>query len=221
MRSHANELHFLDLRPQGPWNAAIVWLHGLGADGHDFAPFFSQSAWLPPETRVLLPHAPFRSVTLNMGFTMRAWYDIRNADLSAEPDRPGIQDSAARLGAFLKDLEEQGLDSHRIVLGGFSQGGVMALWTGLSYPRPLAGMAALSAYLPEDPPIEPIQRDSPLWLAHGRDDSLIPLALGTAMRDRLRRLGAQALEWREYPVDHGVSEAEINDLGRWLQGRLG
>ena len=217
---HGTPLECLDLAPEGPVRAAVVWLHGLGADGHDFEPLFRNGPGLPAGTRVLLPHAPQQPVTINGGLRMRAWYDIVSADLTAEADLEGIERSAGRLRALLEGLEGAGLDPRRIVLGGFSQGGVLALWAGLAYPRPLAGIVALSAYLPADPPVASAQGETPLFLGHGRHGSLIPFALGEAARDRLPRLGAQAPEWRAYPMDHGVSEAEADDLFAWLGGVL-
>lgn len=215
------DLDFLDLEPEGPLDSALVWLHGLGADGRDFAPFFRDPAFSLPRARILLPHAPVRPVTMNGGLSMRGWYDIRDPDVTVEPDLPGIRDSARRIGALLEALEHLGLESTRIAVGGFSQGGVLALWTGLGYPRPLAGIAAASAYLPDDPPLAPVQRRTPLWLGHGRHDSLIPFTLGVAARERLRTLGASDPVWREYPMDHAVSENEMGDLTRWLGGILG
>ncbi len=212
-------LDYLDHVPTAPARRAIVWLHGLGADGHDFEMLFRPGSGLPEATRVLLPHAPARPVTINGGLTMRAWYDIASSDLAADPDLPGIRASAERIAALLGDMEAAGILPERIVLGGFSQGGVLALWAGLGYPRALAGIAALSAYLPADPPVAAAQRETPLFLAHGRWDSLIPFGLGEAARDRLPALGAAVPEWHPYPLDHGVSDAEVADLRAWL-GRV-
>ncbi|HKJ72235.1 MAG TPA: carboxylesterase [Gammaproteobacteria bacterium] len=215
------DLEYLDLAPAGPADRAVVWLHGLGADGHDFEPLFRGAAGLPAGTRVLLPHAPRRPVTVNGGMTMRAWYDIASPDLTGDADIAGIERSAERIGALLGELEAGGLPAERIVLGGFSQGGVLALWTGLGYPRPLAGVAALSAYLPGDPPLAPAQRETPVFQGHGRHDSLIPFALGEAARERLPALGAPPPEWHEYAMDHGVCDAEVADLLAWLGRVLG
>lgn len=214
-------LECLELDPDGQARAAIVWLHGLGADGHDFEPLFRGGAGLPPDTRVLLPHAPHQPVTINGGMRMRAWYDITSPELTSHADLEGINRSAGRVTALLDGLEAEGIDPARIVLGGFSQGGVLALWAGLAHPRPLAGIAALSAYLPADPPMAGAQRQTPLFLGHGQDDSLIPFPLGEAARDRLPGLGAPAPEWHAYPMGHGVSEAEIGDLFGWLVRVLG
>ena len=214
-------LECLELSPAGQPKAAIVWLHGLGADGHDFEPLFREGTGLPPGTRVVLPHAPHQPVTVNGGMRMRAWYDIASADLTAHADLEGISRSASGIIALLEGLEADGIDPGRIVLGGFSQGGVLALWAGLAYPRPLAGIAALSAYLPADPPVSEAQGHTPLFLGHGQHDSLIPFTLGEAARDRLPALGTRPPEWHAYPMDHGVSEAELADLFAWLNGVLG
>ena len=199
----------------------MVWLHGLGADGHDFDPLFRQYRdRLPAGLKVILPHAPARPVTINGGMTMRAWYDIRSPELTGDVDREGIRESAAAIGQILAELEGEGIAARRIVLGGFSQGGVLALWTGLGHGRSLAGIAGLSAYLPEDPPVAEAQRGTPLFLGHGRLDSLIPFSLGTAARDRLPDLGASIPAWHEYEMDHGVCGPEAEDLVDWLKGIL-
>jgi phospholipase/carboxylesterase len=214
-------LERLDLKPQGPVRAAIIWLHGLGADGHDFEPLFRDAAGIPEGTRVVLPHAPQQPVTINGGMRMRAWYDIASPDLTADPDLDGIARSAAAVGELLAELEADGIPAERTVLGGFSQGGVLALWTGLGYPRGLAGIAALSAYLPAAPPVTAAQQGTPIFQGHGRSDSLIPMALGEAARDRLPALGARNPEWHAYGMDHGVCDAEIADLVAWLGRGLG
>jgi phospholipase/carboxylesterase len=211
----------LDLTPPGPARAAIVWLHGLGADGHDFEPLFRDAAGLPKGTRVVLPHAPEQPVTVNGGMRMRAWYDIASPELTADPDLDGIARSAAAIRELLAELETEGIPAERTVLGGFSQGGVLALWAGLAHPRPLAGIAALSAYLPADPTVAPAQSATPIFQGHGRFDSLIPLHLGEAARDRLPQLGARIPEWHAYGMDHGVCDAEIADLFGWLGRGLG
>lgn len=218
---HGTGLERLDLHPQGAAQAAVVWLHGLGADGHDFEPLFRGATALPAATRVVLPHAPEQPVTVNGGMRMRAWYDIVSPDLTADADIDGITRSAAAVGALLGELEADGIPAERIVLGGFSQGGVLALWAGLGHPRRLGGIAALSAYLPADPPVAGAQRATAIFQGHGRSDSLIPIHLGEAARDRLPELGARAPEWHAYGMDHGVSDAEIDDLFAWLGRVLG
>ena len=209
-------LETITLEAAAPARTAVVWLHGLGADGHDFAPLFRQAGPALAHTRVILPHAPVQPVTINGGMNMRAWYDIRSADLEGDVDRPGIEASRARVAALLEGLEAEGIPAERIVLGGFSQGAVLALWTGLGFPRRLAGIAALSGYLPGEPPLSEVQRATPVLMAHGRQDSLIPFALGEAARDRLGKLQEQPPRWRDYPMDHGVNEDEAAELMEWL-----
>lgn len=207
----------------GPQQAGsvLVWLHGLGADGHDFEPLFRDWTGLAGGLRVELPHAPARPVTVNNGLTLRAWYDIASPALTEDVDWPGIAESAALIGQRVRAAAERCGDSRRVVLGGFSQGAVMALWTGLALDIPLGGIAALSGYLPGDPQVAEAQRDTPLFLAHGQSDPLIPFSLGQSARDRLAELGTAEPEWHAYALEHAVSEAEAADLQRWLLGVLG
>jgi len=212
-------LEGVTLESEGPAERAVIWLHGLGADGNDFAPLFREAAL--PRTRVVLPHAPVQPVTVNGGMAMRAWYDIQSPDVQQDPDLDGIRESAKRVTAVLAGLEAEGIAAGRIVLGGFSQGGVMALWAGLGFPRPLAGIAALSGYLPAEPPLAEAQQATPLFMAHGRQDSLIPFALGEAARDHLTGILEQPPRWRDYSIDHGVNEEEARELVTWLAEVLG
>jgi len=202
-------------------DSAVIWLHGLGADGNDFAPLFQGAGGALAHTRILLPHAPVQPVTINGGMTMRAWYDIESPDLRETPDLAGIRHSAQQVADLIRELEGDGIPAARIVLGGFSQGAVMALWTGLGFPRRLAGIAALSGYLPADPPMDDAQGATPVFMAHGRQDSLIPFHLGEAARDRLADRLDQPPRWRAYPMDHGVNEDEAAELLAWLGEVLG
>ncbi|MFP4560382.1 MAG: alpha/beta hydrolase [Thiohalorhabdus sp.] len=204
----------------GPASRAVVWLHGLGADGHDFVPLFQGVEERLPGMRVVLPHAPQQPVTLNGGMRMRAWYDIVSLETTAQQDLEGIRASAERVGGLLDELEEEGIPAERTVLGGFSQGAVLALWAGLGRPRPLAGIAALSGYLPADPPLAEAQRETPIFLGHGRHDGVVPFPLGEAARDRLRALGCSSVTWHPYELDHGVDAEEAGDLLGWLEGVL-
>jgi phospholipase/carboxylesterase len=216
----ATPLERIQLEAAAEVDSAVIWLHGLGADGNDFAPLFQGAGGPLERTRVLLPHAPMQPVTINGGMTMRAWYDIQSPDLRETPDLAGIRHSAQQVADLIRELEEAGIPAERIVLGGFSQGAVMALWTGLGFPRPLAGIAALSGYLPADPPVDDAQRATPVFMAHGQQDSLIPCHLGEAARDRLTALLDQPPRWRAYPMDHGVNEEEAAELLTWLGGVL-
>ncbi|KPV39540.1 hypothetical protein AN478_10330 [Thiohalorhabdus denitrificans] len=205
----------------GSASRAVVWLHGLGADGHDFAPLFQGVEERLPGLRVVLPHAPQRPVTLNGGMRMRAWYDIVSLEPDAEQDLDGIRASATLVGGLLDELEGEGIPAERTILGGFSQGAALALWTGLGRPRPLAGIVALSGYLPADPPLAEAQRETPIFLGHGRHDGVVPFPLGETARDRLRTLGCRSVTWNPYELDHGVDAEEAGDLLAWVEGVLG
>ena len=202
--------------------AAIIWLHGLGADGHDFEPIVPELS-LPPATavRFVFPHAPVQAVTINGGARMRAWYDIGH---DGRQDAAGIRASQSRVEALIARERGRGVAAHRIVLAGFSQGGAIALQTGLRHPDPLAGVLALSTYLPLADTLEKeasaAARDVPIFMAHGVEDPLIPLARAAQSRDRLSALGYR-VEWHEYPMPHSVCAEEIRDIGVWLQRTLG
>jgi phospholipase/carboxylesterase len=201
--------------------AAIIWLHGLGADGHDFEPIVPELSLPPsPAVRFVFPHAPIQAVTINGGARMRAWYDIGH---DGRQDAAGIRASQSRVEALIARERGRGVAAHRIVLAGFSQGGAIALQTGLRHPDPLAGVLALSTYLPLADTLEKeasaAARDVPIFMAHGVEDPLIPLARAAQSRDRLRALGNR-VEWHEYPMPHSVCGQEIHDIGVWLQRTL-
>jgi phospholipase/carboxylesterase len=203
-------------------DAAIVWLHGLGADGSDFEAIVPELA-LPAGTRwrFLFPHAPVRPVTINGGMRMRAWYDIDpRAPLAGEGD---IRASADAVAALVEEQLAAGIDSRRIVLAGFSQGGVIALHLGLRYQRPLAGIVALSTYLHDPERLTDELRlentDTPIFFAHGLADPMIPITRAVTSREVLRKL-AYRVEWHEYAMGHAVCTAEIRDLSRWFSSAL-
>ena len=202
---------------------SIIWLHGLGADGHDFEPVANELR-LPAPVRYIFPHAPMRAVTINGGFVMRAWYDIAEMDIAAKPDEAGIRDSQAQVEALIRRENERGIPSGRIFLAGFSQGGAVALHTALRQSQPLAGVLALSTYLPLSAlaaqEMLPGTRTTPVFMAHGRSDTVVPAALGRASADALTTLGYR-VDWHEYPMAHSVCEAELRDLERWLAARMG
>ena len=216
-------LETVERQPDGPADAAVIWLHGLGADGRDFADLPPQLG-IPPDTavRYVFPHAPHRPVTMNMGLPMRAWYDIRRVGERGW-DVAGIRRSAAAVAALIAGEIERGVPASRIVLAGFSQGAAMALFTGLRYPEPLAGIIALSGYLllPDALPDEasPANRRIEIFQAHGRHDEVVPHALGHGSAERLQAAG-YPVEWREYAMAHHVCPEEVRDIGRWLAGRL-
>jgi phospholipase/carboxylesterase len=201
--------------------AATIWLHGLGADGHDFEPIVPELG-LPKSTavRFIFPHAPVQPVTINGGARMRAWYDVTN---DGQQDAAGIRASQARVETLIAREQKRGISPASIVLAGFSQGGAVALQTGLRYPERLAGILALSCYLPLPETLEQevsqTNRDVPIFMAHGTQDPVIPLSWAMRSRDRLKALG-YLIEWREYPMPHSVCAEEIADIGRWLRSVL-
>lgn len=201
--------------------ASVIWLHGLGADGHDFAGITSQLQ-LPTDLgiRFIFPHAPERPVTLNNGFIMRAWYDIYSLNNLHQEDQEGIQTSEQAIRRLIQQQLDAGISASRIILAGFSQGGALALHTGLRYPARLGGILGLSTYLPLisqfDPNRHAENRQIPIFLAHGEQDNVLPMALGIKTRDVLRQAG-YSVEWHAYPMAHQVCLPEIADINRWLQ----
>ena len=206
-------------------SASVIWLHGLGADGHDFEPLVPQLAWPgAPAIRYVFPHAPVRPVTINGGMQMRAWYDILSIDSDRGHDRQGIADSVRQVEALVAGECERGIPSGRIVVAGFSQGGAIALQLALAYPHKLAGLIALSSYLLFDGELEKrlheVNRDTPVFVGHGTMDPMVPFSMGQAVYDRLQTLD-YPVEWHAYPMPHAVCPEEIEDLGAWLKERLG
>lgn len=206
-------------------SAAVIWLHGLGADGHDFEPIVPYLG-LPPQTgvRFVFPHALMRPVTINGGMVMRAWYDIIEISASRGQDEAGIRQSADKIRALVEREVSRGIPASRIILAGFSQGGAMALHVGLRYQQQLAGIMALSAYLlfPEKLQIEASKAnaETPVFIGHGTHDPVVPFFLGQGVRSVLET-GEWPVEWHTYPIQHAVSPPEIEDVGRWIQQRLG
>ncbi len=205
--------------------ASIIWLHGLGADGHDFEPIVPQLSFPSARaTRFVFPHAPHQAVTVNGGMVMRAWYDIRDAQLPGYVDEAGIRRSQERLTAYVDRELAHGIDAERIVLAGFSQGGVIALRTGLAFEPRVGAILALSTYLPmsksSELETEPGGRTIPVFMAHGSADPLIPMSAAEESRDRLLTMG-YSVEWHDYPMQHEMCLEEIRDIGKWLSAILG
>ncbi len=204
----------------GTPDASIIWLHGLGADGHDFEPIVPELP-LPAglNARFVFPHAPVQAVTINYGHVMPAWYDVYG---DGRQDADGIRLSQGRIEALIARERERGVAPGRVVLAGFSQGGAIALQTGLRHPERLAGILALSTYLPLAESVaaeaSPTNREIPIFMAHGAEDPVIPLQRAVISRDQLRKLG-NPVEWHEYPMPHAVCPEEIADVGAWL-GRV-
>ncbi len=199
--------------------ACIVWLHGLGADGYDFVPITRELA-LPFAVRYLFPHAPIQAVTINGGQRMRAWYDIASPNLIEQVDKVGIRRAQGWITALLEAQVTQGISPDRLVLGGFSQGGVMALEVGARYKPSLAGLVALSAYLavPEEFP-EASPNSPPILMVHGSQDPIVPLALAEHSRRVLERK-AYRVSFQIFPMGHAVCAEEVALLERWLKARL-
>ena len=212
------------IEPAGRHRASVIWLHGLGADGHDFEPVAPELG-LPAGAgaRFIFPHAPFMAVTINGGQRMRAWYDIRSADLRQQEDAAAIRASAELVERYIQAEQASGIPASRIILAGFSQGGALALHTGLRYAVSLGGIIALSTYLPLPDRLRAeatdANRASPVFMAHGRADPVIPLAHGQATAEALRQAG-YAVDWHEYPMPHSVCPQEITAIGAWLSERL-
>lgn len=209
------------VEPAREVNASVIWLHGLGADGHDFEGIIPQLA-LPEDhgLRFVFPHAPVRAVTVNSGAKMRAWYDIAQVDLTQEVDWQGIEQSVQLLRDMVAQQVSQGIAMDRIMVAGFSQGGVIALHAGLRSPEPLAGIIALSTYLPELPAHQLKQPTScPIFMAHGLMDPMVPLA---AAEQALAILNGNGFSpsWQVYPMQHQVCMEEITDLSRFIQQNL-
>jgi phospholipase/carboxylesterase len=205
-------------------SASVIWMHGLGADGNDFVPIVNELALdRTPAIRFVFPHAPMRPVTINNGYVMRAWYDVSFGDLEGQSrlaDERGVRESQAHITALIEREARRGVAAQDIVLAGFSQGGAIALQTGLRHPQKLAGVMALSAYLPLAESLlqeaAPANKTTPIFMAHGTYDPVVPLMMGAGSMTLLTGLG-YAVEWRQYPMPHSVCPEEIQDIGAWLR----
>jgi phospholipase/carboxylesterase len=208
--------------PAPQWS--VLWLHGLGADGHDFAPIVPELVrkdW--PALRFVFPHAPMRAVTINNGMRMRAWYDIRDMNLANRADETGVDESVVQTEALIAREVARGIRASRLLLAGFSQGGAIALATALRRTQPLAGVVALSTYLPM---VDRLMQETtatahtqPLFMAHGQFDPVVPYAGGDFSARKLRELGFN-VDWHAYPMAHQVCAEEIRDLGDWMERRF-
>ena len=217
-------LDYLEVTTSENPSYSVIWLHGLGADGHDFEPIVPYLGLSPATAvRFIFPHALMRPVTVNGGAVMRAWYDIIELSNSRGQDEAGISHSAGKVTDLIDFEISRGVPASRIILAGFSQGGAMALHVGLRYPEKLAGIMALSAYLlyPERLQTEFSDANSrtPVFVGHGTQDPVVPFVLGQAVQSTLLA-GQWPVEWHSYPIPHSVSQAEIAAIGRWMQSRL-
>lgn len=205
---------------------AVIWLHGLGASGHDFEPIVPELGLLPrPGVRFLFPHAPVRPITINGGAAMRGWYDITSLDFEQRTqDVEGTLESASLVIDLIESEISRGVDSKNILLAGFSQGGAIALYTALTYDKPLAGVMALSTYLPlADRVMDSISdanKNIPVFMAHGQHDETIRLEYAEGSRAALEK-GGIAVEWHTYPMAHSVSAEEVSDISNWLKRIFG
>ncbi len=225
--SHSELLPAVELEPSCGAESArhsVLWLHGLGADGHDFEPIVPELG-IPDEAavRFVFPHAPSQPVSINMGMVMPAWYDIVSVDLGRKHDEAGIERSALALRALIRRENERGVPSERIILAGFSQGGAIALHTGLRFEEPLLGIVALSTYLVCEERLAEERSAAnagvPIFQAHGTLDPMVVPERGVAARERLRALG-YGVDWHEYPMQHQVCVEEIQELSKWFRARF-
>ncbi|MDJ0863562.1 MAG: alpha/beta fold hydrolase [Gammaproteobacteria bacterium] len=212
------------IEPSGRATASIIWLHGLGADGHDFEPVVHQLRLADAGIRVTLPHAPRRPVTINGGVMMRAWYDITDPDLTKNPDAAGIRHSARLVDHLIEADVAAGVPEKRIVLAGFSQGGAVSLHCGLRRQHALAGILALSTYLPLADTLpheaQASNRGTPIFMGHGEIDPIVPLSQGHRSAELLKDMD-YPVDFRSYPMPHSVCLEELRDMGNWLSNVLG
>ncbi|HLU77222.1 MAG TPA: alpha/beta hydrolase [Burkholderiales bacterium] len=203
---------------------SIIWMHGLGADGNDFVPIVNELDLPDTPIRFVFPHAPVMPVTINYGHRMRAWYDVLSSDFAERTDNEGVRASQKLVEALIAREKERGSAADRIVIAGFSQGGAMALHTGLRHAERLAGIMALSTYLPIPDALtqegSAANRDVPIFMAHGDQDQVIPIEYAAQSRDLLTTQGYQ-VEWHAYHMPHSVCMEEIAHIGAWLQRVLG
>jgi phospholipase/carboxylesterase len=218
----AEPLETIEIETAPNPRASIIWMHGLGADGNDFAPLADEIE-LPFAVRYIFPHAPMMPVSINGGYVMRAWYDISDAAIRRE-DEDGVRASQQSVEILLTREKARGIGASRIVLAGFSQGGAIALQTGLRHGERLAGVMALSTYVPLADRLakeaNPANRGVPIFMAHGTADPMIPFARAQASRDLLLQQG-YAVEWHKYLMQHSVCPQEIADIAKWLRRLLG
>ena len=206
-------------------NASVIWLHGLGADGSDFAGIAPQLK-LPESLaiRFIFPHAPQRPVTINQGYLMRAWYDIVDAGFRRDEDEQGIRESARQIDELIEIEISKGIEASKIILAGFSQGGAIVLQTALRYPQRLGGVMALSCYLPLAESLAAEQsaanKEIPIMMIHGTEDTVVPMALAEQSRQTLSKTGCR-VDWQTYPMAHSVCPEEITAISKWLSTLTG
>lgn len=214
-------LDCVETEPSGTARVSVIWLHGLGADGHDFEPIVPELA-LPENVpaRFVFPHAPSRPVTINNGYVMPSWFDITSLQRLDAADPAGVETSVKQLFALIEREKQRGLPAGRIVVAGFSQGGAIAQHAVARYPEALAGLIAISTYLPLHEQLtqtaSDANRDTPVFMAHGRSDPVIPFFVGERSQQLAQTL-FNRIEWQTYPMEHAVCLEEIHAIGRWLR----
>lgn len=217
-------LEAVQIQPRSEVKAAVLWLHGLGADGHDFEPIVPELG-IPDHlgVRFIFPHAPLRAVTINGGLRMRAWYDIKSLDLERHVEEADIEISRQQLEAWIAELRSSGIASEKIILAGFSQGGAVALVSGLRHQEPLGGILALSCYHPFAQRIAETAAEAnlgvPIFMAHGSFDPVVPFGLAEASVTHLRANGYK-VSWHSYSMQHSLCAEELVDIAAWLNERL-
>jgi len=209
----------IEVEPSSPANATVIWLHGLGADGHDFEPIVPELN-LPADLpiRFIFPHAPSIPVTINNGYVMPAWYDVLEMSIEREVDEVQLKASASAITAFIDREISRGIDSRRIIIAGFSQGGAVAYQTALTYPKPLAGLLGLSTYFATKDTIAPSPENKaiPIQIYHGSKDNVVPEILGQQSYEKFQSMG-YAVKYATYPIEHSVCLEEIDEISQWFQ----
>ncbi|MBC7498999.1 MAG: dienelactone hydrolase family protein [Herminiimonas sp.] len=214
-------LESIELETAPEPTVAIIWMHGLGADGADFVPIVRELDLTGcPGIRFIFPHAPTMPVTINNGYVMRAWYDILGTDIARTEDEAGLRQAQQSVEQLIEREKSRGIPAARIVLAGFSQGCAMAIQTGLRHPETLAGLLCLSGYVPLASAVaaerSAANQNTPIFMAHGRSDQVIPIDRAEKSRDLLQAVG-YAVEWHEYRMQHSVCEEEVDDISTWLR----
>ena len=217
-----SEIEYIELQTGVDPTWSVIWLHGLGADGHDFEPIAQQLGFQDtPAVRFIFPHAPLRPITINGGMRMRGWYDIKGMAFDREEDRDGLEQSEQIVKGLIEQENQRGIPDDRIILAGFSQGGAVVLFTGLRLEKPVAGIVALSTYLPVAETTESeraeTNQNTPIFMAHGTEDQVIPLALAERGHRLLDAMNYR-VEWHTYYMPHAVSPEEIRDIADFLHG---
>ena len=217
-------LPYVEVNPKSKAKATVIWLHGLGDSGNGFAPIVPEMK-LPDELgiRFVFPHAPMRSVTINNGMAMRAWYDISSLDFNNRADNQGVKESSDLVADLIEKEIAQGIPAHKIVLAGFSQGGVIALNLGTRYEKSLAGIMSMSSYMNEPETLNDeahaANKNTPIFVAHGTDDDVVPIFMGNTAFKVLESNGYK-VTWHEYAMQHNVCMQQLNDISTWLQETL-